>query len=379
MNEKINVTKMDGTIVNADIICFIENNNTKKRYLYYTLNEIVGAGAGSTVKIYVSKVKQDNPALDTPITEEDWDTLKKYMGDSLKGVSNPEVKYLPLAELGTPTNVSERAIAMPTSYDYINKQRGLYAQSIATDETSGEDTSVLTTVQEPAATELTVETTPVAPAAPTVSEPVPEPAPIVEPTPAIETPSVVEPTPTVEETTAPVPPITEPTPVAPEPAPVEPAIEPEVAPMEPTPQVEQPATLNQMLAQNFLENATDESTDATSNHAAVLEPIDLKTIEDKYAEMIAQVNKLKEQELEAAKRYNATLELNTMHTEQHTNFVQNDIKENIQPAPAVDVTPTAVEMPASEPTPVQQPGIQEPTPVTPQNIETNWFDMPSNN
>lgn len=386
MNEKINITKMDGTSVAADIICFIENVNTNKRYVYYTLNEIVGAGPNSTVKIYVSKLKQDNPALDTPISEDDWNTLKGYMGDSLKGTANVEIKYIPLSELGTPVSVSERAIAMPTNYDYINKQRGLYAQSVAT---AGPTT---TPTSEPIAEVTPTEqlaapvATPEVPAAET-------PVPTVDSTPATETPT--EETSNVFDTPAAP---TAPAQVEPTPVTETPAVEEPAPVTEPTPVVSPVAAP--------IETTDDTTTDEGSTGTAIkLEPIDLSTIEAKYAEMIEEINKLKEKELEAAKRYNATIELSAMHSEQHANYVQNDLKESLaaqeatiaaseiaptpvapvmdSPAPlAPDMSPTPEVQPIPaaptiEPTPVT-PVVPESAPAAPQDLETNWFDMPNN-
>lgn len=318
MNEKVNITQVDGNVVAADIICYLERTDTSKKYAYYTLNETVGVGPSSTVKIYVAKMKQDNPALDTPITDDDWHALKDIMSDSIKGVLTPNVKYLPLSELNPGISVSERAIAMPTSYDYINKQRGLYAEQIAT-------------------------------AAPTpeVNEPMPT---------APEQPAIVEED-KVEQSD-----INSLTP-----PPTEPILEPVVAPIEQSaevPKVEEAAPIGP------IENVETETSDtSTGNAASILKPIDLSEIEAKYAEMIASINKLKEQEIEAAKRYNATLQLNDMHTEQHASFVQQNIKETIVPEqPVIQNEPSAV-----------TPFVPEPATVTPQqNIETNWFDMPNN-
>lgn len=317
MNEKVNITQMDGNVVAADIICYLEKTDTSKKYAYYTLNETVGVGPSSTVKIYVAKIKQDNPALDTPITDDDWHVLKDIMSDSIKGVLTPNVKYLPLNELNPGISVSERAIAMPTSYDYINKQRGLYAEQIATATPTPEANEPIPTVPEQ----------------PTIVE-----------EPKTEQPSIDNLT---------TPPIAEPIP------------EPTVAPIEEpaeVPKVEQPAPIEPI--DNIETGTSDTSTD---NAASVLKPIDLAEIEAKYAEMVANINKLKEQEIEAAKRYNATLQLNDMHTEQHASYVQQNIKETIAPEqPVVQNEPSAV-----------TPFVPEPA-VTPQNIETNWFDMPNN-
>lgn len=355
MNEKINITKMDGSKIAADIICFIENVKTGKRYVYYTLNEMVGDGANSTVKIYVSKVQQTNPALNTPITEEDWVTLKGYMADALKGVSNPDIKYVPLSEVGEPVSVSERAIAMPTSYDYINKQRGIYAQNVAT-----------------------VAVEPVTPVEPVQ-------APIDTLTPEVEQDNNVAIEPILE--TAPTATLEETTTVTNEPVVDSPLETPAVPSLEDT-----------------------ENADKTTGTSAILEPIDISMIEKKYDDMIASINKLKEQELEAVKRYNATIELSLMHNEQHANYVQSEQVKEANPADITIQAPefqstlnpiesmsTAQEQPISTPVEQIQPGpipvanetVQEPTPVTPvvpepipatsmQDLETNWFDMPSN-
>lgn len=368
MNEKINIIKEDGSNVSSDIICLLENTNNNKRYIYYTLNETVGAGPNSTVKIYVSKLKQDNPVLDAPISEEDWNVLKGYMGDALKGNANPEVKYIPLNEIGNFTSVSDRAIAMPTSYDYINKQRGLYAQSVATMSTPTEPTP--TPVQETPQEQPQIQ---------------PQVQPTVEPTPAVTEETPVAPTPAVEE----------PTPVAP---PTTPVIEEAKEIQNPTPApVAEPVTpIIEQQPASIEAPVSAESDESTSDSALKLEPIDLSTIEKKYEEMIAEINVLKDKELEAAKRYNATIELSSMHIDQHANYVQNDIKENIQdiatgqpvqtqptPEPIVQQpvapTQTVPVQPTVEPTPVT-PIVPEPAPaMSEQDLETNWFDMPANN
>lgn len=381
MNEKINITKMDGAKVYSDLVCFIENTNNSKRYVYHTLNETVGAGPNSTVKIYVSKIKQNDPNLDNPITEEDWNVLKGYMGDALKGNSNPEVKYISPNELVEPISVSDRAIAMPTSYDYINKQRGIYAQAIAT--------------AEPA---------PVVPSAPT-----PETASIVEPVaaPIPETPiqqDVIAPTPnpaptntiiSEEDLSAPIPGEMQTQAQAPEPiipavepaAPeqiqtanennaAQPSIQPEPTPVAPIVPDPIPTALEPAPEVPNVQITSDSNTPN-------LERIDIGEIESRYNEMIASINDLKNKEIEAAKRYNATIELSSMHKEQHANYVQNEQLKEIanEPTPAptaqIDTTPNPAPAPMGAPTPVG-PTVVEPTPVTPENLETNWFDMPNN-
>ena len=352
MNDKINLTKTNGTTIEVDTICFIEDTTNSKRYIYYTLNELVGTGPSSTVKIYVGKVRQNDANLDAPITDEEWGKLKGYMGNALKDAPLENVKYLPLSQLTDAAITDEKVIAMPTSYDYVNKHRGIYAQAVATDENTVGDVATVTPV---------VPQEPVAP---------------VEPTP-------IEPTPVPMETT-PEPIIQEPTPIVPEPimspetqAPVmqemgTPAVESEGIPsVEPTP----------------VEN-NDTPVPPVENQAN-LNPIDINEIEAKYAKMIEDINNLKAQEIEAANRYNSTLELNAMHIEQHASYVANEQNKEVNapmpdatpnPFPTVEPTPVAAEpaAPSVEPAPTSGPIIPEsaPAPTNPQDIETNWFDMP---
>ena len=94
-----------------------------------------------------------------------------------------------------------------------------------------------------------------------------------------------------------------------------------------------------------------------------LESIDINSIEEKYNKMVEDINNLKTKEIEAAKRYNATLELNAMHNAQHASYVQSEQTTVLDtPAPSVEPTPIVA------------------TPIEPQmnsvDIETNWFDMP---
>ncbi len=390
MNEKINLTLANGSVINADIICYIENITNNKRYLYYTLNETSGSGTNTTVKIYVAKIKQNNPALDSAISEEDWGLLKGYMGDALKGTANPNIKYLPISELGNPISVSERAIAMPTSYDYINKQRGIYATAVA---------SMSQPTVTPAEAPTTLNNNPVPPVA---SEPVTAPTPTPSPTPAT-TPNPLEavmpeppapsPAPTITpnplEAVMPEPPAPSPAPTT-TPNPLE-AVMPEPPAPSPTPAITPVSSVMPTSNDVSPSPALIEPNLSVSNgndKASSLQPIDLSTIEEKYKEMLATLENLKKQEIEAAKRYNATIELSQLHNEQHATYVQNEqLKENVQvpsaPIPVASPQPN----PAAPASPVTQAPIAEPTPITPtpiapapvtdQQLETNWFDMPT--
>lgn len=316
MNNRINITKVDGTVVQADIICLLENIQSGSKYAYYTLNEIIGAGTNSTVKIYVSKEMTGEPAKDLPITDQEWQELKGYMAESLKDVKNPNVLYLPIQE--TFTSVSDKAIAMPVNYDYVNKQRNLYMDEV---NKAVQTPEPVTTSVEPA-----IEPVPVEPVAPAIEEvqAVPELQPIA---------------PTITEEVNITPEVV--TPVA-----VEPVITPEIIPIEEQPVVPEVTPVAPV----------------NDNPGTVLQKIDLAEIEDKYAQMFDELEQLKEHELEAARRYNATIELSEMHIEQHASYVAN---EQTKEAPQPMVEPTPV---------VPEPIISNPAPTT--SVETNWFDMP---
>lgn len=343
MNEKIKLTRFNGTTVDADLICFLEDTTSGKRYIYYTLNEIVGSGPSSTVKIYVAKMKQNDASLDVQISDNEWNSLKGYMGEVLKGTVNPALKYLPISEISDFNIVSEKVIAMPTSYDYVNKHRGVYAEAVGT---AGEQ---------------------ITPAP--IANPLPEPTPVIEPAPsapvenpvpiAPEMPPIAEPQPAEVKTEPSTPEIVpvEPIPVVPVvPEPVNTPIEntvpiaPEVPPVVETPQPETPSTVTPADVE--------------------LKPIDIGEIERKYSEMLETLNKLKNQEIEAAKRYNATIELSAMHNEQHASYVANEQNKEIIPGP-IEPIPSAV-----EPAPITPEVPTAPAPST-GDIETNWFDMPA--
>lgn len=303
MNETIKLVKSNGVSVDAETICYLQDTLSSKKYIYYTLNEIVGVEPSSTVKIYVAKVKQ-NDATDVPISEEEWGKLKGIMGEVLKDTENQTIKYLPISELNDPTIIDEKVIAMPTMYNYIAKHKELYGKSAVSSVTEAP------IVNEP---EEFISASPEAPipvTSPIVNaEPTPEVAPLVNVAPEPEI---------VSEPVAPI--IDNPIQAAP--------VEPPVA------------------------NAPETTS----------ETIDITEIEEKYNKMIEDINALRNKEIEAAKRYNATLKLNAMHNEQHASYVQSE-QSSVEP------TMNTI----SEPAPI------EPTPITPEytnnDIETNWFDM----
>ena len=87
MDTKVKLQRVNGEIIEADIISYFELQNTGKRYVFYTLNEIV---ENDLVKMYVSEVGAANMLAQT-MTDEDWTTLKSIMKSILTGHENANV------------------------------------------------------------------------------------------------------------------------------------------------------------------------------------------------------------------------------------------------------------------------------------------------
>ena len=343
------ITKADGSSVNASVICYFKVNDA--RYVYYTLNELSQDPTNQTIKIYVAKEKTDNPAVDVPITEEDWTILKGYMSDVLKDAPLAGVEYLPSKE--NMIIVDEKGIAMPTSYDYVNKHAKVYQDAVSSSEDAG-SANVLTPAAAPAevspapaaAPEAPAPASPVAPEAPAVPEvPAPEAAPAapqVE-TPAPEAESVFE---------KQVPPAPEVTP------PAEPEVPsgitlPEV---EPTPEGPTTDPFAGITAPEAPAETPLESASADING----ERIDIDKIHEKYEEMRKNIDELEAKEKAAAESYNATLDLIKTHNEQHAEKVAESIGEvtpvTLEPTPeasALEAVVPTPEAPAPEAAPAQ--------------------------
>lgn len=90
MDSSVELKKANGEVFKAEIISFFELNDTKKRYLFYTLNETVENGL---VKMYVSEVGE-NATLSSKMADEEWTVLKTIMKSMLTGNENTNIKYL---------------------------------------------------------------------------------------------------------------------------------------------------------------------------------------------------------------------------------------------------------------------------------------------
>jgi len=336
MTEKINIIKMNGTNIQAELICFLENTLTKRQFVFYTLNEIMGAQPNSTVKVYVSKISQNDPNLDNPISDAEWSELKGIMGEVLKGIENPNLKYLKVEPSIGLSCVSDKAIAMPTSYEYVSKHKSVYFNAILNP-----------VVEEPLVEEV-VEEVPVENILPT--DYVENDGVVIEPEVVISEPSVLSEQDVINEPEAEfeqVSVVSEPSLRSIQEPVVETAVQEDVVAPETT---------------DVKESFTSENEVIIPNNYVNMEYININEIVEKYDAMFDNLNKLKEQELEAAKRYNATLELSAMHNEQHASYVASEQEKEVTSATTIN-----------EPSPIEPVSIEVPNSV---NLETNWFDLP---
>lgn len=91
MGTSIELKKSNGEIVKAELISYFELLNVQKKYVFYTLNEVVENGL---VKMYVSEVADNGGVLSQGMTDDEWATLKSIMKSMLTGNENPNIKYL---------------------------------------------------------------------------------------------------------------------------------------------------------------------------------------------------------------------------------------------------------------------------------------------
>lgn len=91
MGTSIELRKSNGEIVKAELISYFELLNVQKKYVFYTLNEMVENGL---IKMYVSEIADNGGMLSQGMTDDEWTTLKSIMKSMLTGNENPNIKYL---------------------------------------------------------------------------------------------------------------------------------------------------------------------------------------------------------------------------------------------------------------------------------------------
>ncbi len=93
MLEKITLTKDSGEAVEVDLVSFFELRSNKKKYIFYTKNEVVEEGY---VKLYISEVLVEGLSfrLTRIMSDEDWNAIKLVMRKILTNQISDEIKYL---------------------------------------------------------------------------------------------------------------------------------------------------------------------------------------------------------------------------------------------------------------------------------------------
>lgn len=90
MDTRIELKRVNGEVINAELISYFEYVPTAKRYVFYTLNEVI---ENDLVKMYVSEVGEGN-SLSSQMTDEEWNNIKGIMKSILTDTVNENVKYL---------------------------------------------------------------------------------------------------------------------------------------------------------------------------------------------------------------------------------------------------------------------------------------------
>ena len=91
MGTSINLKKANGEVITADLISYFEVIDKNKKYVFYTLNEIVENGL---VKMYVAEVVNGEGTLAANISDDEWASLKGIMKSMLKGNEDANVRFL---------------------------------------------------------------------------------------------------------------------------------------------------------------------------------------------------------------------------------------------------------------------------------------------
>lgn len=91
MGTSIELKKVNGEIVKAELISYFELVSTGKKYIFYTMNETIENGL---VKMYVSEISSDSNTLTGQMSDEEWTSLKSIMKSMLTGNENPNINYL---------------------------------------------------------------------------------------------------------------------------------------------------------------------------------------------------------------------------------------------------------------------------------------------
>ena len=91
MGTNIELKKVNGEVIKAELISYFELVSTGKKYIFYTMNETIENGL---IKMYVSEVSSDTNTLAGQMSDDEWASLKSIMKSMLTGNENSDIKYL---------------------------------------------------------------------------------------------------------------------------------------------------------------------------------------------------------------------------------------------------------------------------------------------
>ena len=90
MNTNIELKRVNGEVIKAELISYFEYVPNSKKYVFYTLNEKV---ENDLVKMYVSEVSNGN-ALSDMMSDEEWTNIKGIMKSILTSNNNEKINIL---------------------------------------------------------------------------------------------------------------------------------------------------------------------------------------------------------------------------------------------------------------------------------------------
>lgn len=131
MDNNVKIILGDGNVLDAVGISYIHIDASNKDYIFYSLNELAN---GNMDKIYIAEASQ-NGTTPGPISDEEWDNIKKIMLNISHNEAVAGISYKPL--IGLNFNVGEAkklAIKGDKKQAFIDAQNKAVAPTVSVDE-----------------------------------------------------------------------------------------------------------------------------------------------------------------------------------------------------------------------------------------------------
>lgn len=131
MDNNVKIILGDGNVLDAVGISYIHIDASNKDYIFYSLNELAN---GNMDKIYIAEASQ-NGITPGPISDEEWDNIKKIMLNISHNEAVAGISYKPL--IGLNFNVGEAkklAIKGDKKQAFIDAQNKAVAPTVTVDE-----------------------------------------------------------------------------------------------------------------------------------------------------------------------------------------------------------------------------------------------------